>query len=117
MNIKKFDDLIAWQKAKQLTVAIYKNFGSLHDYSFKDQICRAVISITNNIAEGFERHTNKEFINFLYIAKGSCGEVKSMLEIAKELKYLDNTSYNIIAESATEVSKIIGGLIKSLHNK
>ena len=62
MGIEKFEDLIAWQKAQVLAVEIYGKFGGSRDFGFKDQICRASVSISNNIAEGFDRKTNKEFI-------------------------------------------------------
>jgi four helix bundle protein len=82
MKIERFEDIIAWQLAKELTISIYSLFENSNDYGFKDQIQRASISIMNNIAEGFERKTNNEFKQFLYIAKGSCGEVRSMLIVA-----------------------------------
>ena len=71
MGIEKFEDIIAWQKAKTLTVSIYKVFDDSKDYGFKDQIQRATVSVMNNIAEGFERKSNNEFKSFLYVAKGS----------------------------------------------
>ena len=74
-KIERFEDLRVWQEARVLSSEIYKIFSFLKDYSFKDQICRASISIGNNIAEGFERKGNKEYSRFLFIAKGSCGEV------------------------------------------
>jgi len=76
MRIERFEDIIAWQKAKELAVKIYRLFETSKDYSFKDQIQRASVSVMNNIAEGFERKTNNEFKQFLFIAKGSCGEVR-----------------------------------------
>ncbi len=85
MRIDKFEDVIAWQKAKELTIMIYRVFADSKDFSFRDQIQRAAVSVVNNIAEGFERRTNNEFKHFLYMAKGSCGEVRSMLYISKEL--------------------------------
>jgi four helix bundle protein len=85
MKIKRFEDIIAWQKAKELSVQVYGLFENSKDFGFKDQIQRASVSVMNNIAEGFERRGNKEFRHFLYIAKGSCGEVRSMLYLAKEL--------------------------------
>lgn len=81
----KVEDIIAWQKSKELTIQIYSLFEGSKDFGFKDQIERASVSVMNNIAEGFERKGNKEFMHFLYIAKGSCGEVRSMLIVANEL--------------------------------
>ena len=86
MIIKSFEDIIAWKKAKELNLLIYRNFRNRRDFSFRDQIQRASVSIMNNIAEGFERGGNKEFKNFLFIAKGSCAEVRSMLILALDLK-------------------------------
>lgn len=114
MKIEKFEEVIAWKKAKELTVDIYDIFKSFKDFSFKNQIERASVSIMNNIAEGFERQTNKELKNFLYIAKGSCGEVRSMLELAFELKYLNRDQINPLEGLSIEISKILAGFIKTL---
>jgi four helix bundle protein len=81
MKIERFEDIIAWQKAKELSLEIYFVFKICKDFSFRDQIQRAAVSIMNNIAEGYERSSNKEFRNFLFIAKGSCGEVRSIHQI------------------------------------
>ena len=117
MKIKTFEDIIAWQKAKTLTLTIYQRTTNLKDYSFKDQICRASISIMNNIAEGFERQTDKEFIYYLHIAKGSSAEVRSMLHIARDLHYIDMSVYENLLQLSIETSKTISGLIKSLTKK
>jgi len=114
MKIEKFEEIIAWKKAKALTINIYSNFRGCKDFSFKNQIERASVSIMNNIAEGFERQTNKEFRNFLYIAKGSCGEVRSMLEIAVDLNYLNRKQSNDLGNLSIEISKILSGFIKTL---
>jgi four helix bundle protein len=90
MKIEKFEDILAWQKARILTLKIYFLFKDLKDFAFRDQIFRASVSIMNNVAEGFERKSDKEFIHFLYIAKGSCGEVRSMLYLAIGLNYIDD---------------------------
>lgn len=79
MKVERFEDIFAWQKAKELTKEIYLLFEHCKDYGFKDQVQRAAVSIMNNIAEGYERRSNLEFKQFLFIAKGSCGEVRSML--------------------------------------
>jgi four helix bundle protein len=114
MKIDRFEDIIAWQKAKQLTIAVYKEFNDSRDFSFKDQIQRASVSIMNNIAEGFERKSNNEFKYFLYIAKGSCGEVRSMLYLAEELNTISKDSFDEKYKLAEEISKILSGLIKTL---
>jgi four helix bundle protein len=114
MGITKFEDIIAWQKAKNLTVRIYALFENSKDFGFKDQIQRASVSIMNNIAEGFERKSNNEFKHFLYIAKGSCGEVRSMLIIAHELKKINTSEYEVLLALSTEISKMLYGLINRL---
>lgn len=114
MKIEKFEDIVAWQKAKDLTLEIYHIFKNNRDFSFKDQIQRASVSIMNNIAEGFERRTNQELLHFLYIAKGSCGEVRSMLCLASELKYVSEKEFNNLHDLIVEISKMLSGFIKTL---
>ncbi len=114
MKIIRFEDIIAWQKAQILAVDVYKCFKNSQDYGFKTQIQRAAVSISNNIAEGFDRMSNKEFVKFLYIALGSCSEVKSMCYLSKELNYMDIIQFQEIIEKSNEVSKVLRGLIKSL---
>jgi four helix bundle protein len=114
MGIEKFEDIIAWQKAKEMTILIYTNFKDSKDFGLKDQIQRAGVSVMNNIAEGFERKTNNEFKQFLYIAKGSCGEVRSMLYLVKELNTISESTFNKLYGLAEEISKILSGLIKTL---
>jgi four helix bundle protein len=114
MKIERFEDIIAWQKGKELSLLIYKLFKDCRDYGFKDQAQRAAISICNNIAEGFERKSNKEFKQYLFIAKGSCGELRSMLHIALELKYLSRDEYLIAISLSEDISKLSSGLIKKL---
>ena len=114
MHIERFEDIIAWQKAKTLTILVYKKFQHCRDFNFCNQIQRAVVSIMNNIAEGFERRGDKELRNFLYIAKGSCGEVRSMLLLARELQYITDVDFSEISVMAEEVSKLLSGFIKTL---
>jgi len=114
MGIEKFEDIIAWQKAKEMAILIYNNFNESKDFGFKNQIQRAGVSVMNNIAEGFERKTNNEFKQFLYIAKGSCGEVRSMLYLVKELNSIPESIFNKLYSLAEEISKILSGLIKTL---
>ena len=114
MKISKFEDLICWKKSQVFIVNVYKIFLNLKDYSFKDQILRAAVSISNNIAEGFERYSNKDFRKFLYISKGSCGEVRSMLHLAVVLGYISEEQFNSLHEQSVEISKVLSGLIKTL---
>ena len=105
---------MAWQKAKELSILVYKSFESSRDFGFRDQVQRASVSVMNNIAEGFERQTNKEFRQFLYIAKGSCAEVRSMLYLAADLKLIDEVKFQEIQMVNLQTSRILFGLIKSL---
>jgi len=114
MKIVRFEEIIAWQKAKELTIAIYHEFRSNRDFGFCGQIQRASISIMNNIAEGFERKGNKELINFLYIAKGSCAEVRSMIYVAKDLSYLSEEKCQEQINKTEEISRLLLGFIKTL---
>lgn len=119
MSIQSFTDLIAWQKARELTKNIYiitsqQCFRS--DFALKDQIRRASVSIMSNIAEGFERASRRDFHKFLVIAKGSCAEVHSQLYVALDAKYIEKEKFDMLLESTREVSRIIGGLRKSVDS-
>jgi len=114
MKIDRFEDIISWQKSKALTVLIYQIFERDKDFGFRNQIERAAVSVMNNIAEGFERQTNKEFKQFLFIAKGSCGEVRSMLYLAKELKKITDNDFSKLISITIEISKLLSGFIKTL---
>jgi len=116
-RIEKFEDIEAWQKARELTQQIYavSNGGAFaRDFGLRDQIRRASVSIMSNIDEGFERGSNKEFIQFLYIAKGSAGEVRAQLYVALDQKYIDQNSFDELKRHASEVSRMISGLISYL---
>ena len=114
MKIDRFEDIIAWQKSKELAKLIYSKFAESKDFSFRDQIQRASVSIMNNIAEGFERKSNNEFKYFLYISKGSCGEVRSMLVLAYELHKISQTDLEDMSSLSEEISKMLSGFIKTL---
>ena len=112
-----FEDLPVWKHARELAVLVYKTTckGKLRqDYGLRNQIQRAVVSVSSNIAEGFERGSKQEFIQFLYIAKGSCGELRSQLFIATDVGYVDNDDFKILLNSATNVSRQINGFIEYL---
>ena len=106
-SIQKFEDLIWWQKARELTKEIYKSLKDCRDFGFKDQIQRACVSVMSNIAEGFERGTTAEFINYLYIAKGSAGEVRSQLYTALDAGYLNIETFKSLNNLVVECSRLI----------
>lgn len=84
-KIERFEDLEVWKKSVRLSIQIYKELKNCKDYGLRDQIQRSAVSVPSNIAEGYERNTNKEYIQFLHIAKGSCGELRTQLYIAAEI--------------------------------
>lgn len=118
MKIEKFEDIQAWQKARELVKSVYRitsRGGFAKDYSLKDQIRRASVSIMSNIAEGFARQTNKEFIQFLHIALGSVAEVQSQLYVAQDLNYVSKEEFGRIYELSSEVARLVTGFIKYLQ--
>lgn len=120
MRIESFTDLIAWQKARELTKHIYritKCQGFVSDFALKDQIRRASVSIMSNIAEGFDRAGRRDFHRFLVMAKGSCAEVRSQLYVALDAEYIEQDSFEKLLNQTKEVSRIIGGLRKSVDVK
>lgn len=116
-KIHSFTDLIAWQKAHQFVLKIYEVvliFPKEEIYGLSSQLKRAVISITSNIAEGFSRRTSKDKIQFYYIALGSLTETQNQLVIARDLKLIENNSFQELATTSIEISKLINSLIKNL---
>ena len=120
MSFTDFKKLTVWQKSKSLAVEIYKltNKSKLaKDYGLREQMQRAAVSIPSNIAEGNDRESEKELIRYLHISKGSLSELRTQLEIAKEIDYIDEAIYSEMSTKCLEVSKMLGGLIKTLKNK
>lgn len=113
MKIETFEDIVAWQKSRVLTLSVYKTFTPSKDYGFKDQIQRASVSVMNNIAEGFARKGDKGLKHFLSMAKGSCGEVRSMLYLALNLNYISRQEFETLHALSTEISKILSGFMKT----
>lgn len=116
-KIEKIEDLVIWQRGRELNKVIYEitSEGSFaKDFALRDQIRRASISITSNIAEGFERKGNGEFKYFLSVAKGSLGELRSQLYLAMDLKYFDEKKFDELNSQSVELSKMIGSFINYL---
>lgn len=116
-KVERFEDLIAWQKARGLTKAVYqitRQDTFARDYGLCGQIQRASVSVMSNIAEGFERSNPGDYQRFLMIAKASCGEVRSQLYVALDTGYIDQPDFNTLLSQAQEVSRIISGLIAAV---
>lgn len=112
-RVERFEDLIAWQKARVLTRLIYQAVrqGSFSkDFGLRDQICRVSVSMMSNIAEGFERGKRTEFHQFLSVAKGSCAEVRSQLHVALDAGHINEATCESLLKTAEAVGRIIGGL-------
>lgn len=120
VSLRRFEDLIAWQKARDLTRLIYQlcNDGNFaRDYGLRDQIRRAAVSMMSNLAEGFDRAGRAEFHQFLVIAKGSCAEVRSQLYVALDAGYLPQHEFDAAINRAEELARIIGGLRASVSKQ
>jgi len=119
-TIERFEDLIAWQKARSLTHTIYqitRQGAFARDFGLSNQIQRAAVSIMSNLAEGFERSGLGEFHQFLSTAKSSCAEVRSQLYVALDVGYLDQVTFKQLLAQAEEVGRIIGGLRASIEKQ
>jgi four helix bundle protein len=117
--IEIFEDLEVWKAARRLVNDIYEMTQGnqfSHDWGLKDQIQRAAVSIMSNIAEGYERGSNKEFIQFLFIAKASSAEVRSLLFIAVDRKYIDKNKFDAVSAEAISISKQLKGFISYLES-
>ena len=116
-RVEQFEDLQVWQMAHELSVEIYKlTMGGefSRDWGLRDQIQRASVSVMSNIAEGFERYSRQEFKQFLSVARGSCAEVRSQIQLAKSLGYVADADCLTIYEQCIALSRAIGGLRSSL---
>ena len=117
MAVKYFEDLEVWKEARRLTKEIYaatQDAKFSKDFGLRDQIRRAAVSVMSNIAEGFERGGNQEFIQFLYIAKGSCGEVRSQLYVALDQGYISRDQFDQMLNSFKRISGMLSSLIDYL---
>jgi len=107
----RFEDLEVWQRATGLAVEVLKGTRELKDYAFRDQIARSSLSVPSNIAEGFERESIRECVNFLSYAKGSCGELRTQIHIGVEVGYLPRDRGQTWVQECREVSSMIAALI------
>ena len=116
--MKSFRELIAWRKAMNLVILIYQqtsHFPGPERLALANQLNRSVVSIPSNLAEGWARHSRKDFLSFIYIARGSLAEVETQTEISHRLGYITPEAYGNLQQQTEELSKILTGLIKSLR--
>ena len=119
MIAKRFEDLIFWQKSRELTKLVHtatRKPEFRKDFGLKEQVQRSCVSVMSNVAEGFGRGGNSEFIQFLFVAKGSLSEVKSQIYIALDLNYIASSEFKKAYEMTEEISRLINSFIKSLKN-
>ena len=109
----EFEDLEVWKRAARLSADLYKSLRDLRDYGFKDQITRSGLSIPSNIAEGFERESQKDCIKFLTYAKGSCGELRCQIYIGMDIEYIPKDVGKKWVQETIEISSMLSGLIKT----
>lgn len=118
MKINKFEDIKGWQEARSLVKMVYQNAkvnkAFWRDYKFREQMTNASVSIMSNIAEGFSRRSNKEFIQFLFISKASCAEVQSQLYVALDQSYISEIKFVELYKKTEEIAKILSGFITYL---
>ncbi len=117
-KVEGFEDLLVWQQGMEIVKQVYliTQDGALNrDFSLRDQLRRAALSIPTNIAEGFERASRKEYVNFLNFAKGSTGELRSLLCVAFELGYLEKSIHENLRQAALALSRYLSNQIKSLR--
>ena len=117
MAYQSFEDLEVWQRGCRLTVDTFKAFATCKNFSFKDQIQRAALSIPSNVAEGSERGSTKDFAHFLNIAKGSCGELRTQLYIARKLDLLTKPAFDVLIRESKELSAMLEGLRRSVLSR
>jgi four helix bundle protein len=117
-TFERFEDIEAWQKARELVKAVYgvtADGAFARDFGLRDQIRRAVVSVLSNIAEGFERGGDKEFSQFLAVAKGSCGEVRAQLYVALDQRYINEEQFDTLSGNAVQISRLLAGLMTYLR--
>ena len=115
--MSRFEDLEVWKRSARLSVNLYKELVGLNDFSFRDQITRAGLSVPSNIAEGYERNPDKELANFLNYAKGSAGELRTQICIGMEIGYINKDAGKVWINECEEISKMLHGLIHTVRSR
>jgi four helix bundle protein len=113
MSNLRFENLDVWQKSAKLCIDIYSKINNTQDYVYRNQVTRSALSISSNIAEGFERESDRDCLRFLYYAKGSCGELISQIYIGMQIKYIEMSTGKKWLEQTIHISSMLSGLIKT----
>ena len=117
MAYQSFEDLEVWQRGCRLAVSVFKSFAKCRNFTMQDQMQRAALSIPSNVAEGYERNSNREFIRFLNIAKGSCGELRTQLYISRKLDFLAKAEFDQLVSESKEISAMLHGLSRAVAKR
>jgi four helix bundle protein len=117
MAFQSFEDLEVWQRGCRLAVDVFKAFASCRNFTMQDQVQRASLSVPSNVAEGYERNSNKEFVRFLNIAKGSCGELRTQLYISRKLDFLRKADFDHLIGESKEISAMLHGLSRAVSKR
>jgi four helix bundle protein len=117
MAFQSFEDLEIWQRGCRFAVDIFETFSSCRNFTMQDQIQRAALSIPSNVAEGYERDSNKEFVRFLNISKGSCGELRTQLYISRKLRLIKKADSDRLVTESKEISAMLHGLARAVRKR
>lgn len=117
MAYQSFEDLDVWQRGCRLAVEVFRKFGECKNFTLKDQVQRSALSVPCNVAEGSERGSNKDFAHFLNISKGSCGELRTQLYIARKLEFISKIAFNQLISESKELSAMLEGLRRTMLAK
>jgi four helix bundle protein len=117
MAFQSFEDLEVWQRGCRLAVDVFKTFANCRNFTMQDHVQRSALSIPSNVAEGYERNSDKEFVRFLNIAKGSGGELRTQLYISRKLEFLTKIDFNRLVNESKEISKMLHGLSKAVGKR
>ena len=117
MAFQSFEDLEVWQRGCRLAVDVFQTYASCRNFTMQDQVQRSALSIPCNVAEGYERNTNKEFVRFLNISKGSSGELRTQLYISRKLDFLTKGDFNQLVGESKEISKMLHGLSRAVSKR
>jgi four helix bundle protein len=117
MAFQSFEELDVWQRGCRLAVDVFKTFTTCKNFTMQDQVQRSALSVPCNVAEGYERNSNKEFVGFLNIAKGSGGELRTQLYISRKLDFLNKPDFDRLVGESKQISKMLHGLSSAVSRR